>query len=133
MEEIGILFRKTREQSGLSLEEVSNDIKISVTDLENIENGNSEAFKEIFYLKEYLRSYAKYLGLNPDLVIDDFNSYIFDKTSKVPVKKIKKASKKANDRVAKSPYTAPAKGKLELMILIVVLIILIVIVAIAVL
>ena len=57
--------------SGLTLDEVSKDLEIPVLSLEQIEDGNIGAFKDIFVLKDYLESYAKYLGLDYEDVIDD--------------------------------------------------------------
>ena len=50
--------------SGLTLDEVSKDLEIPVLSLEQIEDGNIGAFKDIFVLKDYLESYAKYLGID---------------------------------------------------------------------
>lgn len=110
MNEIGELLRETREDSGVSLEEASTDLKIKTLILENIEEGNMGCFKDIFVLKDYIYEYAKYLGLNQDKVIDQFNEYLFEYTSKIPVEDIEKAISKqrkeevVNDKIA-SPYT----------------------------
>ena len=40
MEVIGEKLKASREEKGLSLEEVSEDLKIDIKDLENIEIGN---------------------------------------------------------------------------------------------
>lgn len=110
MNEIGELLRVTREESGVSLEEASEDLKIKTLILENIEEGNMGCFKDIFLLKDYIYDYAKYLGLNPDKIIDDFNEYLFEYTSKIPVEEIEKEIKKQKkdeekgDKIA-SPYT----------------------------
>lgn len=110
MNEIGELLRVTREESGVSLEEASTDLKIKTLILENIEEGNMGCFKDIFLLKDYIYDYAKYLGLNPDKVIDDFNEYLFEYTSKIPVEEIEKEIQKQKKDEAKvdkiaSPYT----------------------------
>ena len=116
MDQIGLLFKETREESGVSLEEASNDLKIKPVILENIEEGNSGAFKDIFELKEYVLSYAKYLGLDLKMVEEKFNSYVFEFTSKIPVKEIEKQviDKKIEEtRELKivSPYTREKSNK----------------------
>ena len=78
MNEIGELLRTTREESGVSLEEASGDLEIKTLILENIEDGNIGCFKDIFVLKDYIYDYAKYLGLEPDKIIDEFNEYLFE-------------------------------------------------------
>ncbi len=112
MNEIGELLRSTRESSGVSLEEASADLDIKELILENIEDGNIGCFKDIFALKEDIRNYAKYLGLDSDKIIDDFNDYLFEVTSKIPVESIEKAMKEQQkeeqvqeDKIV-SPYTA---------------------------
>jgi len=116
LDQIGLLFKETREESGVSLEEASNDLKIKPVILENIEEGNSGAFKDIFELKEYVLSYAKYLGLDLKMVEEKFNSYVFEFTSKIPVKEIEKQviDKKIEEtRELKivSPYTREKSNK----------------------
>lgn len=107
MEEIGNLFLLTREAAGVSLKEVSDDLNIEEAILENIEDGKSGAFTDIFVLKEYVANYAKYLGLDADKIIDDFNEYVFESTSKIPIKEIEKqiSEIKVDTNRVMSPYT----------------------------
>ena len=62
MKEIGEALKEARESTGLSLEEVSSDLKLRPSQIENIESGNIDAFKDVFYLKYFIKEYAKYLG-----------------------------------------------------------------------
>ncbi len=114
MNDVGELLRSTREGSGVSLEEASADLEIKTLILENIEDGNIGCFKDIFVLKDNIRNYAKYLGLDADKVIDDFNEYLFEYTSKIPVEDIEKAmEEKQKEEVSEvkivSPYTVSKK------------------------
>ena len=112
MESIGSLLRETRESSGVSIEEVSDDLGIKLEFLINIEDGKIGCFKDIFELKEYIMSYAKYLGLDSDKLIDEFNEYMFEYTSKIPIKEIEKqAQKEAKEETNKvvSPYTRKSR------------------------
>ena len=110
MIEVGENLKNAREISGVTIEEVSADLNIPVIFLEQIEEGNMGSFKDIFELKQYIKDYAKYIGLNPDDVIDEFNSYLFETTSKIPMAEIEKAvrekeiEERKEQRVA-SPYT----------------------------
>lgn len=109
MEEIGNLFLLTREAAGVSLKEVSEDLDIDEAILENIEDGKSGAFSDIFVLKSYVADYAKYLGLDADKIVDEFNEFIFEATSKIPIKEIEKQiseneKNKEEDKII-SPYT----------------------------
>ena len=108
MDSIGSMLKSTREQSGVSIEEASSDLNINVNFLLNIEEGKIGCFKDIFELKDYLSIYAKYLGLDSEKIIDEFNEYMFEYTSKIPVKEIEKmAQKEAREEASKvtSPYT----------------------------
>ena len=111
MNEIGFLLKSARETSGVSLEEASADLKIRPAVLNNIEEGNMGCFKDIFELKDYIREYSKYLGMNPDKMVDEFNEYMFEATSKIPVKEIENQIKEKNKMEATgeirimSPYT----------------------------
>ena len=112
MDSIGSILKDTREQSGVSIEEASEDLNINAGFLLNIEEGKIGCFKDIFELKEYISNYAKYLGLDSDKLIDEFNEYMFEYTSKIPVKEIEKIAKKdAKEETNKisSPYTRKPK------------------------
>ena len=107
MEEIAELLKQSREESGIGLEEVSKDLEINELVLTNIEEGKIGAFKDIFLLKEHISNYAKYLGLDSDKILDEFNEYLFEYTSKIPVKEIEKTieSIKETEEKVVSPYT----------------------------
>ena len=127
------MLKSTRESSGLSLEEVSKDLKIDELKLSQVEEGNIGAFNDLFELKRILTEYSKYLGLDPVEVIDEFNEYMFEKTSKLQIKKIEEAVKEdikeanQNNEIA-SPYTkqAPLKDNKSFVITIIIIFILVV-------
>ena len=121
MDEIGSLFKESRTSAGVSLEEASQDTSIPLTALEQIEEGSIGSFKDIFKLKEYLESYAKYLGLNGDEIIKAFNEYMFEYTSKIPASKLEKAIEEkekqeeielseTNEIKVMSPYLKPKEN-----------------------
>lgn len=120
--------------SGLTLDEVSKDLEIPVLSLEQIEDGNIGSFKDIFLLKDYLESYAKYLGIDYEDVIDEFNEYMFEKTSKIPMEEIEKAVKEKekeeseSNRIA-SPYTktAPIKSNKQFIFILILITVLVII------
>lgn len=119
MNEIGEDFKNARVSAGLSIEEASNDNDIPIEALEQIEAGSIGSFKDIFLLKEYISSYAKYLGMDPNKVIDTFNEYMFEYTSKIPLGDLEKAieEKERQDRIEEqtmdikilSPYLKPKR------------------------
>lgn len=112
MKEIGEKLKQTRESMGISIDEVAQDLKIRTSQIEKIEQGNRDSFKDVFYLKMFIKNYAKYLGLDEEGILEEFNDYLFDFTSKINLDDIKKAEK---DKIKKdkkvksvkiaSPYT----------------------------
>lgn len=108
MEDIAELLKSTRESSGINLAEVSKDLNINELVLNNIEEGKIGSFKDIFLLKDNIESYAKYLGLDSEKILKEFNEYLFEYTSKIPVKEIEKTielnTKELEEEIA-SPYT----------------------------
>lgn len=127
MKEIGEALKEARENIGLSIEEVASDLKLRPSQVENIEAGNIDAFKDVFYLKYFIRDYSKYLGLSYEDMIDEFNEYLFDYTSKISLEDIKKAKKKAERSQAKkdkriaSPYTIERRRKIDIKIILIIL------------
>ena len=115
MKEIGEKLKEARESIGVSIEEVAEDLKLRPSQIENIESGNTDAFKDVFYLKYFIRDYAKYLGLDKEDLVDEFNEYLFDYTSRLSLYDIKAAKKnKKENKKIKSPYTLEKKNRLSL-------------------
>ena len=106
MKNIGTKLKEKREENCLSIEEVAEDLKMRPSQIYSIEEGKTEDFKDVFYLKYFIRDYAKYLGLDEEKIVDEFNEYLFDMTSKIPVDLINQAKKeKKNEENIISPYT----------------------------
>ena len=117
MKDLGEYLKEQRESNGVGLEEASEDLDISKDDLENIEEGNIRAFKDVLSLKTKIRAYAKYLGLDPEKVADEFNDFMFEHTSKISLSDILEAEKKANEEAKKtihSPYTKIRRKKINI-------------------
>ena len=113
MKEIGEKLKEAREAMGISISEAAEDLKLEVSQIENLEKGDMENFKDIYYLKYLIRDYSKYLGLNKEDLVNEFNEYLFDYTSKISLEDIKQAQsiiKKDEDRI-KSPYTIEHKKR----------------------
>lgn len=122
MEVIGEKLKASREEKGLSLNEVSEDLNIDMKELEELESGNRDAFSDIFVLKKYIYDYAKYLGLDYEQLIEDFNEFVFECTSKIPTDVIERISKQKEKEEAKSPYTIIPKDNKNKKIIIIALI-----------
>ena len=85
MKEIGDVFKEARGAIGISKEEVIKDLNITESQLDNLEDGNVNAFKDVFFLKDIIKKYSKYLNLDEDEIIDKFNDFIFGYTSRIPL------------------------------------------------
>ena len=125
MKELGEYLKQTRISNGVSITEACEDLEFSTSHLENIESGNVKAFKDIYELKESVRAYAKYLGLKDDKVMEEFNNFIFQHTSRISLEDIQAAQKKKEaleQKRVKSPYTKEYKERINLWPLVYVLV-----------
>ena len=118
MKEIGEAFKEARETIGVSKSEVIKDLNITESQLDNLEDGNFNAFKDVFFLKDTIKIYAKYLNLDEDEIIDKFNDFIFGYTSRIPISDILEQTREINILESKneenkivSPYTLKRKKK----------------------
>ena len=119
MKEIGEFLKSVRMGNGVSLEEAAEDLNFSVVQLENIEDGNIRAFKDVFALRELVKEYGKYLGVKTDEIIDEFNDFMFEHTSKISLDDILEARKLAKEKEEEkpkvvSPYTSIRTPKFSL-------------------
>ena len=130
MKEIGEIFSEKRKEIGITIDEMSKDLKIDKLLIENLEEGNIKAFKDIVELKDVITSLSKYIGLDGESIIDDLNDYLFEKTSKISVDDIKSVySKEKEERKIKSPYTIETiekKNKIKFTIIVILVLIILV-------
>lgn len=109
MKEIGQMLKDAREKNGVTTIEAASDLNLKVSLIEQIEEGNLDSFKDVHYLKEFIKNYCKYLGLDGDKILDDFNEFIFDHTSRIPIENIDTGKKEIKADKVVSPYTSDAK------------------------
>ena len=106
MKDIGLKLKEKREEHGVSVEEVAEDLKMRPSQIISLEEGKKEDFKDVLFLKYFIRDYAKYLGLDGEEMVDEFNEFLFDFTSKIPLEEIEKAKlNNTNKKEIISPYT----------------------------
>ena len=72
MGQFGDKFRKAREGKELTLDDVSNVIKIGPRMLQAIEEENFDRLPGGVFNKGFIRAYSKHLGLNPDETIAEY-------------------------------------------------------------
>lgn len=131
MKEIGLKLKTKREENGVSIEEAASDLKMRPSQLNSIEEGRKDDFNDVLSLKLFIRDYAKYLGLDGEKLLDEFNEYLFEQTSKISLEDIEKAKKEKEEKERNlkilSPYTLTKKDKNKRKIIILIIIILLII------
>jgi cytoskeleton protein RodZ len=73
--EIGSSLREARMRRKLELSQVEQDTRIRAKYLMALEDDRFEALPEPAYAKGFLRTYADYLGLDAQRVVDDYNTH----------------------------------------------------------
>jgi transcriptional regulator with XRE-family HTH domain len=76
METIGDILRNKRLEKGLTLEDVSNLVKIRKKYLEALESGNYNEIPGTVYAKSFLKIYADFLGLDRFYILKRYQSEI---------------------------------------------------------
>jgi len=115
VKELGEQLKLLRKSNGVTLPEASNDLGISEKELMCLENGNFKVFKDVYELKKIINNYAKYLGINENEINDEFNDFLFEKTSKISIsdiEKLKNNEEKIEEKVS-SPYTKVVKTRYD--------------------
>src|SRR5579863_391957 len=70
---LGARFRAAREARGLSLSDVAEQIRIRSVYLAAIEEENWNAIGARVYIRGFLRTYARFLGMDPEEAVAAFN------------------------------------------------------------
>lgn len=85
MKKVGELLRSEREKKGLSLHEIGLSLKINPKILKAIEDGDTTQLPAKTFLRGFIRSYAQYLKLNVEEVLELFSSEFGTTKPEVPV------------------------------------------------
>lgn len=74
MFEIGTTLREARVRRSLTLQQVEEDTKIRVKYLQAMENEDFDLIPGTTYAKAFLRTYSTYLGLDANVILQEFSS-----------------------------------------------------------
>ena len=74
MGQLGEVLRHTRERRGLTIEQISSVLHVRAGYLEALEQGRLSALPADVYAKGFLKSYSSYLGIDPNPLLDEFQS-----------------------------------------------------------
>jgi cytoskeleton protein RodZ len=69
----GVSLKRERELRGISLAEIARTTKISVRLLEAIEKDRFDILPEGVFRKSFIKSYAKYLGINEEQILQEYD------------------------------------------------------------
>ena len=76
MQTIGDRFEEARKRKGISIREAAETTKIRGDYLQKFEANSFDINLPPLYIRGFLRSYARYLDLDADRLVNDFNSVI---------------------------------------------------------
>ena len=79
--EIGQMLRQAREEKCLTLEQIEEKTKIRRKYIEALENENYEVLPGAVYVKAFIKTYARYLDLNGDLLVEGLAKELVDTES----------------------------------------------------
>lgn len=85
---IGTIFKETRHERGDDLGTVSNVLRISRHYLGAIENMDESSLPEPVYAYGFVRSYAKYLSIDPEKSVSKFKQELYSSTGNSPQLKL---------------------------------------------
>jgi cytoskeletal protein RodZ len=75
-ERLGDFLARVRESQGLSIEDLSERTKISVSIIQKIEASDWKAFKVEAYVRGYLNSLSRKLGLDPKAILQTYSDEV---------------------------------------------------------
>ncbi|CAG9619646.1 helix-turn-helix domain-containing protein [Sutcliffiella rhizosphaerae] len=72
MTELGNKLKQTREEKGLSLDDLQTITKIQKRYLIGVEEGNYDIMPGQFYARAFIRQYSEAVGLDPDVMFEEY-------------------------------------------------------------
>lgn len=107
-EDLGAMLRSEREKRNLAINDVADKLKISPRLLQSIEAGDIDSLPHPAYARGFIRSYASFLGMNPDEIQETLDQI----PGIAPVKPHKPVMRDAERE------SRPASGKMWIVLLI---------------
>lgn len=100
----GSLLAVARKQQDKTVEEIAGALNLSATQIRTIELDQSEGLPEPTYVRGYIRSYTRLLGLNEDEVLDHYLNPNWQKGSRLD--EMPRGIGSANDSDSRGFFTA---------------------------
>jgi cytoskeletal protein RodZ len=76
MKSFGKLLKEERELRGITLDEVADHTKVNLRYLKAIEEDDLKSLPAGTFIRGFLKSYAKFIGLNPEEVVFNFDQFV---------------------------------------------------------
>ena len=73
MDSIGSRLKKAREEKSLTLDDAQKSLKIHPRILKALEEDNAHETLSPVYVRSFLKSYARYLGLDAEKIVEDYS------------------------------------------------------------
>jgi len=89
--DFGAMFRQARERRGASLQQIAAVTKISARVLDALERNDVSKLPGGIFSRAFVRSYAREIGLDPDMVIERFTAEFPDESGKEQLPSAKEA------------------------------------------
>jgi len=105
MASFGENLRREREMRGVSIDEIAGSTKISVRFLEATENDDFANLPGGIFTRSFIRSYAKYLGLDDEQVMSELQ--MMTQTKDVELSRLMFASSSSSPRPERRPLLLP--------------------------
>lgn len=99
---LGDLLRETREQKNLSLEDIEKGTNIRKLYIKAIEDGNYDKLPGEVFLKGFIKTYGKFLGLDGQKLIEQYKA---EKNGNVRSAKSVEANKESEEKAAPESTT----------------------------
>lgn len=102
----GYLLASRRKKQGRTVEEIADELNLSVTQIRTIELDQSEGLPEPTYVRGYIRAYARLLGMDADTVLEHYLNPNWQRGSRLD--DMPRGIGSANER-EKSAFFTPGK------------------------
>jgi len=73
---MGEVLREKREENNLTVEDVSNRLRLSVRQIEALETNNFASFPEAMMTRGFIRNYARFLEIDPEPLLQAYREYV---------------------------------------------------------
>ena len=101
MTQIGMELKRERELRGITLQEISDATKINIRYLRDLEEDRLDNLPGTFFIKGIIRSFAKYIGLDENTILNSYYEYELRREQEQELK----------EEPQKTKYTLPIKAK----------------------